>query len=99
MLLRVFQNRTRRGFFMLPKKNLAGPWIAVARKTHRPLITQAELANRARAAGVPLDRAAIAKIEGGFRGVLDYELGAMARILGKSPRWFLRPPPRKRPGQ
>lgn len=62
-------------------KNISGANIAAARKTHRPPLTQLELSKRVRAAGAELDRAAIAKIENGLRGVLDYELKALSSIL------------------
>jgi hypothetical protein len=39
--------------------------------------------------GVELDRAAIAKIENGLRGVLDYELAAIACALGVRVRRLL----------
>jgi HTH-type transcriptional regulator, cell division transcriptional repressor len=67
-----------------PEKNISGPHIAAARKRHRPPLTQLELSTRLKAAGVELDRAAVAKIENGLRGVLDYELAAFARALGTS---------------
>ena len=67
-----------------PEKNISGPQIAAARKRHRPSLTQLELSTRLKAAGVELDRAAIAKIENGLRGVLDYELAGFARVLGAS---------------
>ena len=67
-----------------PEKNISGPQIAVLRKRHRPPLTQIELSERLRAVGVDLDRAAIAKIENGLRGVLDYELAGFARVFGVS---------------
>lgn len=66
------------------RKNLAGPQIAALRKRHRPPLTQLELSVRLRGIGVELDRAAVAKIENGLRGVLDYELAGFARVLGVS---------------
>ena len=79
-----------------PDKNISGRNIAAARKAHRPPLTQLELSKRAKAAGADLDRAAIAKIENGLRGVLDFELGALARSLGLSPMRLLAP---KAPGE
>ena len=67
-----------------PEKNISGPQIAVLRKRHRPPLTQLDLSARLRAVGVDLDRAAIAKIENGLRGVLDYELAGFARVFGVS---------------
>lgn len=70
--------------------NISGPQIAAARERHRPPMTQLELSKRVQSAGVPLDRAAIAKIENGLRGVLDYELAALARALSISVSALLR---------
>lgn len=67
-----------------PEKNVSGPQIAATRKRHRPPLTQLELSKRVRIAGTELDRAAIAKVENGLRGVLDYELVALAKALGVS---------------
>ena len=67
-----------------PEKNVSGPQIAAARKRHRPPLTQLELSKRVRSAGTKLDRAAIAKVENGLRGVLDYELVGLAKALGVS---------------
>ena len=84
-------------FFMnRPFKNISGPRIAARRKVCRPPVTQAELARRVQADGVALDRVAIAKIEGGHRGVLDYELVALARALATTPARLLKNPEKKR---
>ena len=71
-------------------KNISGPNIAAARRAHRPPLTQLELSRRATAAGADLDRAAIAKIENGLRGVLDYELKAIASVLRSPLKYLLR---------
>lgn len=60
-------------------KNISGPRIALIR--HRKHLTQTELAELVRKAGLNLDRAAIAKIENSLRCVYDYELVAMAQVL------------------
>jgi len=39
--------------------------------------------------GIQLDRAAIAKIENNHRHVLDYELKALAKVLGVEVNWLL----------
>jgi transcriptional regulator with XRE-family HTH domain len=39
--------------------------------------------------GIQLDRAAIAKIENNHRHVLDYELKALADVLGVEVSWLL----------
>jgi len=61
------------------KKNISGECIAAGRKKSK--LTQAELADRLRKAGLRIDRAGIAKIENGLRSVYDYELQAFARAL------------------
>lgn len=77
-----------------PGKNISGPLIAARRKSHRPPLTQLDLSRRLKVAGVDLDRAAVAKIENGLRGVLDYELAGFARVLSVSVRKLL--PERRR---
>jgi HTH-type transcriptional regulator, cell division transcriptional repressor len=71
-------------------KNIIGPQLAAARKKHRPVLTQLEVAERSRQFGAELDRAAVAKIETGIRGVLDYELVALAKALRVSVQSLLR---------
>lgn len=66
-------------------KNISGRRIAEARKRCRPPLTQAALSDRLARLGVRLDRAAIAKIETGLRGVQDFEVVAIARVLKLSP--------------
>ncbi len=70
-------------------KNISGKQIASARKKNKPRVTQQELSNALINLGVPLDRAAVAKIEIGLRGVLDYELLAISRVLDVSLDWLL----------
>ena len=65
-------------------KNIVGIKIAVGRKALNPPITQDELSGRLALLGVQLDRSAIAKLEQGYRYVLDYELKAIAEVLGVS---------------
>lgn len=62
-------------------KNISGRHIAEARGHARPSLTQEELSGRLALLGVQLDRAAIAKIESNRRGVLDFELKAIAEAL------------------
>ena len=52
-------------------------------------ITQVELSKKVSAMGVNLDRSAIAKIENGLRGVLDYEVLALSKVLGVDIHWML----------
>ena len=70
-------------------KNISGKRIAETRKRCRPALTQAVLSDRVTRLGVRLDRAAIAKIENGLRGVQDFELVAIARSLKVSPLQLL----------
>lgn len=63
-------------------KNISGEQIASARASAKPPLTQEDLSGKLVLYGVQLDRAAIAKIETGRRGVLDFELKALAAALG-----------------
>jgi len=72
-------------------KNIVGARLKQARKEHKPPLTQDELSGRLAAMGVSLDRAAIAKIEGGIRYVLDFELKALALALHVRVDWLLGP--------
>lgn len=71
------------------KRNLIGGRVREARRRHLPRLTQAELAARLQVAGFHLDRAAVSKIEIGYREVTDFELVALARALGVSANWLL----------
>jgi len=71
------------------KKNIVGLRVASARASHQPALTQDALSGRLAKVGLSLDRAAIAKIETGRRYVLDYELKALAKILGVRTDWLL----------
>jgi len=52
-------------------------------------LTQEELSKKLAKLGVPIDRAGVAKIETGIRGVLDFELVALAKVLGVKAAWLL----------
>ena len=54
-----------------------------------PPLTQAKLSEKLTKAGVSIDRAGIAKIETGIRGVLDFEVVALAKTLGVKVTWLL----------
>ena len=71
------------------RKNISGRRIAEARARARPPLTQEELSGRLALLGVQLDRAAVAKIESDRRGVLDFELKAVAEALEVSVEWLL----------
>jgi hypothetical protein len=76
-------------------KNISGAHIAQARKQCQPLLTQAALSDRVIRLGIRLDRAAIAKVENGLRGLQDFELVAIARALDVSPLTLLGLSPKK----
>ena len=71
------------------KKNIVGRRVSEARNSSRPRLTQDALSGKLARIGVHIDRAAIAKIEGGGRAVYDYELKAIAKILGVPVDWLL----------
>jgi hypothetical protein len=71
------------------EKNIIGPRVAEARNSSRPPLTQDALSGKLARIGVHLDRAAIAKIEGKRRYVLDYELKGFAQVLGVQVDWLL----------
>ena len=63
--------------------------MAKARRIVSPVLTQDALSGKLAGRGIQLDRAAIAKIENGIRHVFDYELKALARVLGVEVSWLL----------
>ena len=71
------------------RKNIIGRRVAEARQGCKPALTQDALSGRLARLGIYLDRAAIAKIENNHRRVLDYELKALARVLGVEASWLL----------
>ncbi len=70
-------------------RNIVGRRVAQARATLNPELTQDALSGKLARLGVQLDRAAIAKIENGYRHVLDFELKALAQALGVEISWLL----------
>ena len=70
-------------------QNLVGERVKKARGNAQPPITQDELSKKLNKLGVSIDRAGIAKIETGVRGVLDFELVALAKSLGVKVTWLL----------
>ncbi len=70
-------------------KNIVGRRVAEARRRCRPALTQDSLSGRLARLGIQLDRAAIAKIENNHRRVLDYEVKALADVLGVEVGWLL----------
>lgn len=71
------------------RKNIVGRRVAQARQDSEPALTQDALSGKLAKLGIQLDRAAIAKIENGHRHVLDYELKALANVLGVDVNWLL----------
>jgi hypothetical protein len=70
-------------------QNLVGERIKQARSAADPPLTQSGLSKKLSKLGVNIDRAGIAKIESGIRGVLDFELVALAKALGVKVTWLL----------
>ncbi|HUA68286.1 MAG TPA: helix-turn-helix transcriptional regulator [Candidatus Saccharimonadales bacterium] len=68
-------------------QNLVGGRVKEART--KAQLTQEELSERLAKLNVPIDRAGVAKIETGIRGVLDFELVALAKALGVKTVWLL----------
>lgn len=72
-----------------PTQNLIGERVKKARAQAKPPLTQDELSKKLHKLGVSIDRAGVAKIETGIRGVLDYELVALAKALDVKVSWLL----------
>ena len=70
-------------------QNIVGQRVKQARLNFKPRLTQAGLSKKLAKLGVNIDRAGIAKIEVGIRGVLDFEVVAMAKALGTSTAMLL----------
>lgn len=68
-------------------QNLVGDRVKEARR--KAQFTQDVLSQRLARLGVSIDRAGVAKIETGIRGVLDFELVALAKALGVQVTWLL----------
>ena len=74
---------------IMQQANICGPRIKQARETTS--LSQVDLAAAlAIDFDIHLDQSDISEIERGARGVKDYELDAIARILQISPLWLLR---------
>lgn len=67
-------------------KNISGNRIRQARVTQR--LSQATLAAKLQLKGVIIEREAISKMESGDRFIADYELLALAQVLGVSMDWL-----------
>lgn len=68
------------------RRNVSGERVRQKRAERK--ITQAELAARDQCEGVALEQDAISRIESGQRMVQDYELRALAEVLGASMDWL-----------
>jgi transcriptional regulator with XRE-family HTH domain len=68
-------------------QNLIGNRVKEARAKAR--FTQEQLSQKLAKLGVSIDRAGVAKIETGIRGVLDFELVAIAKVLNAKVTWLL----------
>ncbi len=70
-------------------QNLVGERVKEARVNAQSPLTQEELSKKLARLGVSIDRAGVAKIETGIRGVLDFELVALAKALNVEVTWLL----------
>ncbi len=70
------------------QKNIISKRVAQARQACTPPLTQDGLSGKLARIGIQLDRAAIAKIENNHRRVLDYEVKALAAVLGVEASWL-----------
>lgn len=64
------------------RKNLVGLNVRMARKQHKPSLTQKQLADEMVKKGCEFDRFTVMRIESGDRFVADYEAKSLAEILG-----------------
>lgn len=69
------------------RRNISGERVRQMRTKKR--LTQSELAIRVQTTGVILEQDAISRIESGSRMVQDYELRALAEILGVTSDWLM----------
>ena len=69
------------------KKNICGQRMRKARKSMK--LSQSELAARLQIRNVILERDTISRIEIGDRFVADFELRAIAEVLGVDIAWLL----------
>jgi len=72
----------------MASRNVIGERVRLGRTRTNPQITQEELAARLQVEGLRIDRAAISKIETGYREVTDVETAAIAGILGVTIAWL-----------
>ena len=71
-------------------KNIIGSRVREIRHSYDTPITQLQLAERLQLAGHEIDRITIVRIENGTRFVPDYEVKAIAQVLGVTPNDLLK---------
>lgn len=71
----------------LGDKNIIGSKVEQQRKTIG--MKQKDLLAQLQIRGVDLNSSGLSKLEGQLRGVADYELKAIAEVLGVSVNWLL----------
>lgn len=71
------------------RRNVSGERVRQMRTKKR--LTQADLAAKVQITGVILEQDAISRIENGSRMVQDYELRALAEVLGVTADWLMEP--------
>jgi len=69
------------------KRNVSGKRVRQLRLKKR--LTQADLAAKVQTTGVILEQDVISRIEAGTRMVQDYELRALAEVLGVTADWLM----------
>ena len=69
-------------------KNIIGERVRLARKKAKPQITQMDLAARLQILGLPIDQAAVSRIESGSHEVTDVEVAMIAKALGVTVGWL-----------
>ena len=62
--------------------NIVGERVRQIRLKRKPQLTQDQLSGKLAAIGVSIDRAGLSKIETGRRCVVDFEVRALAEVLG-----------------
>lgn len=71
------------------QNNLVGQRVRLARLNKSPKMTQLELAKKLQLAGWDITRGGVAKIEVGVRGVSDFEVAKLAKVLGVTAGWLM----------
>ena len=71
----------------LGDRNIVGAKIEARRKAIN--MKQKDLLTQLQIKGIDLNASGLSKLEGQLRGVADYELKAIAEVLGVSVNWLL----------